>query len=363
MTLGVPPLDHLLVLSDDVGVIQHAIENVPNRSTGYCTDDVARALIVVLQRLAIAPGDANAMSLASRYLSFLHDAQLGDGRFHNFMSYQRAWTDDVGTHDSCGRAIWSLGFAVRYAPDPAWQRIAALMLDRALAAVDWLEYPRAQSYAMLGIAHAAHASGSPALSLTLDQLAQSLLERYHAARDDGWEWFEPFMTYDNARICEALLRAGVALGDRAMCEAGLRTLGFLETVVFEGPVFVPIGNAGWFERGGPRARFAQQPLEAASMADAELAAFAATGGVAHLASAQRAAGWYRGNNLLGVSMAASGGGCYDGLEEGGPSRNVGAESTLAYLSTAYTMAAMRRLGKTTLGGESTLDDNSGVRST
>jgi hypothetical protein len=363
MSLGVPPLDHLLVLSDDVGVIQHATENIPNRSTGYCTDDVARALIVALQRLELFPDDAAATSLVSTYLAFLYDAQLPDGRFHNFMDYQRSWIDEVGTHDSCGRAMWGLGYAVRFAPDPGWHRISTHMLERALLSAPWLEYPRAQAYAILGLVHAARADASANVRLTLHQLAESLLERYRSARDDGWEWFEPFMTYDNARLCEALIRAGMALEDSAMREAGLRTLGFLEQVVFEGTVFVPIGNAGWYERGGVRARFGQQPLEAAAMTDAELAAFAATGGVAHLHAAEHAAAWYRGNNLLDVSMAAHGGGCYDGLEEGGPSRNVGAESTLAYLATAYALAITRKLGKTAPEGESIRDDNSGVRST
>lgn len=323
------------MLSDDVGIIQHAVETVPNRSTGYCTDDVARALMVMLQRLHLDPDDADAGALASRYLSFLHDAQLSDGRFHNFMSYARTWLDDVGTHDSCGRAMWALGYTVRHAATQPWRRVAETMLERAIGSIDWLEHPRAQAYAVLGLAHVA--ADVPALGLALQQLGDALVDRYDAARDERWEWFEPRLTYDNARLPEALLRAGTALGDARMVRAGLATLAFLESIVFEGEIFVPVGNDGWYTRGGPRARFAQQPLEATSMVDAELAAFAATGERAHLQAAQRAAAWFDGGNLLGVPMVA-GGGCYDGLEEGGPNRNMGAESTLAYLSAAYTLA-------------------------
>lgn len=322
-----PTLEHVLTLSDDVGIVQHAAGRVPDTSTGYCTDDVARALIVMLMRLQRVPSDPDAERLAHIYLTFLRDAQLADGRFHNFMSYERAWLDDVGTHDSCGRAIWSLGYTVRFAPRDVWRDAAAVMLDRAVASVDWLEYPRAQAYAMLGLAHAQR-------TLPLRRLAHELAARYERERASDWDWFEPVMTYDNARLPEALLRAGAALQEDRLLAIGAATLGFLERVVFEDGIFVPIGNRGWFPRGGPRARFAQQPLEAAAMLDAELAAFDASGNRAHLDAAANAAAWYDGKNLLGASMAVRGG-CYDGLEADGPNRNMGAESTLAFLAAAY----------------------------
>ncbi len=340
MPLQVPPLDHVLVLSDDVGIIQHATESIPNRSTGYCTDDVARALMVVLARLQLVPHDTQALELASTYLSFLHDAQLPDGRFHNFMSYERTWLDEVGTHDSCGRAMWAIGYAMRFAPRASWRRLCTRMMERALQCVEWLEYPRAQAYAILGLAHAAQVDPSPGFRFALASLSDALIALYEAVRADDWEWFEPHMTYDNARLCEAMLRSGAVLDDPRRRQVGLRTLAFLESIVFEGGVFVPIGNGGWHQRGGERARFAQQPLEAASMVDAELAAFAATARASHLAAAERASAWFDGKNLLGAPMA-QGGGCYDGLEEDGPNRNMGAESTLAHLMAAYALAAHR----------------------
>jgi len=331
---ALPPLDHVLTLTDDVGIIQHATENVPNRSTGYCTDDVARGLIVVLMRLRRNAGDAQALRLAATYLAFLYDALLADGRFHNFMSYGRAWLDEVGTPDSCGRAMWSLGYAARFAPDERWRRLCAQMLDRTLSCVDWLEFSRAQSYAILGVAHAVHADATPARTRALQSLAASLAARYERERASDWEWFEPAMTYDNGRLPEALLRAGMTLNDQRLLEIGRSTLQFLEQTVFENGIFVPIGNDGWYRRGGPRARFAQQPLEASGMVDAELAAFDAFGKATHRRAADIAAAWYNGKNLLGATMA-HGGGCYDGLEADGPNRNMGAESTLAYLAAAY----------------------------
>ncbi|HJT37360.1 MAG TPA: glycosyl transferase family 1, partial [Actinomycetota bacterium] len=149
---ALPSLEHLAALSDDVGIIQHASETVPNRSTGYCTDDVARAFMVVLAALQRDPRDEVAARFASVYLAFLEHAQLDDGRFHNFMAYDRTWLDDVGTQDSCGRATWALGYGVRYAPAEPWRRLCRTLFDRALGAIDSFGFLRPRAYAALGLA-------------------------------------------------------------------------------------------------------------------------------------------------------------------------------------------------------------------
>jgi len=328
-----------------VGVIQHATEDIPNRATGYCTDDVARALIVVYQKLALDPGDADALRLAPVYLAFLQDAQLPDGRFHNFMGYDRQWLDCVGTHDSVGRALWAVGFGMRYAPRATWRRLCKRLFNKGLNSIDWLQYARSQSYAIIGLAHACHASIAdielPAYNEALRKLAGSLKARFEANAAADWEWFEDIMTYDNARLCEAMVRAGTALGDENLTSLGLRSLAFYERVTIEDGVFVPIGNEGWYPRGGPRARYSQQPLEAVSLVDAALAAYEATGDAAFRATAQLGLNWYLGQNSRGIAMA-NGGGCLDGLNEQSVNLNMGAESTLAYLSAAYSMAAVVR---------------------
>lgn len=340
MPRTLPPLDHVVTMTDDVGMIQHAFESVPNRSTGYCTDDISRAFIVALQKLRLDPRDVHAARIASTYLSFLFDAQLECGRFHNFMSYERGWLDDIGTHDSVGRALWSLGYAVRYAPTAQWRRVCRAMIDRSLQSIDWLEFTRAQCYTMLGLSHAVLADASPGSRTALRALAERLESRYLDTHGEDWEWFEDVMTYDNARLPEAMLRAGMALEEPRFIDIGLRTLAFYESVVIENGVFVPIGNDGWYRRGGERARFAQQPLEATALVDAELAAFAATGAQAHLGAAETGLAWFYGKNLCGVTMA-QGGGCFDGLAEHSVNRNMGAESTLAHLSAAYGLAEHR----------------------
>lgn len=338
---GLTPLDHLVTLTDDVGVIQHAIENVPNRETGYCTDDVSRALIVAIARRRLVSTDVEAERLASIYLSFLAQAQRDDGRFRNFMSYDRRWLDDVGTQDSNGRALWGLGYAMRYSPDERWRRVAQRLFRRGLGALEWLEYPMSENYAILGLAHALAATGQPAYASALRALGDRSLERLAEESTQGWTWFEPVMTYDVGRHPEALVRAGLALGQERFVEGGLLALAFYENVAFEGDTFVPIGNRGWYPRGGERARYDQQPLEATAMLDAEQAAFDASGDRRHLDAARAARAWFAGENSEGIVME-HGGGCYDGLGKGCANRNMGAESTLALLSSEYAFALRQK---------------------
>lgn len=338
-----PPLEHVLTLSDDVGIIQHASDNVPNRSTGYCTDDVARAFMVTLQYQLLDPSEAAAERLASTYLSFLQHAQRDDGRFHNFMSYERTWLDDVGTQDSNGRAAWALGFGMRYAPDERWRTSCRRMFERYLSTIDDLTHPRSKAYAAIGLSHAV-VSGEgdgEAFARALDRLAADLLQLYRSNRDDAWEWFENFMTYDNARLCEALLLGGMAMHRAPWIAAGLQTFSFYTSVTIENGVYVPIGNDGWYFRGGPRARYAQQPLEAAALVDAAAAAAEAGGEPAHRAAMLLGLEWFYGRNSRSMPLVR-GGGCADGLEERGASDNMGAESTLAYLSSACAVAARRK---------------------
>lgn len=321
-----------------MGVIQHATEDIPNRSTGYCTDDVARAFIVVLQKLGIDKRDADAARLAPIYLSFLYNAQLPDGRFHNFMGYDRQWLDCVGTHDSVGRALWALGYGMRYAPRATWRRLCKRLFNKGLNAIDWLYHSRAQAYAIIGLSHACHASIAdielPAYADALRKLANALKERFLETHATSWEWFENIMTYDNARLPEAMMRAGMALKDDDLTAIGLHSFAFYERVTVENGIFVPIGNEGWYPRGGQRARYSQQPLEAVSLVDAALAAYEATGDASYRAAAQIGLDWYYGRNSRGIVMAHDGG-CLDGLNESSVNLNMGAESTLAFLSAAY----------------------------
>ncbi len=335
-----PSLDHLIAMSDDVGIAQHAIFDVPNRAEGYCTDDVSRAFMVALSASAFGAQRVAALELAQTYLAFLVHAQRPDGWSHNFMSYGREWLDESGTPDSNGRAVWAFGFGVRFAPNVGWRAICRERLERALPIVRDLSDARALSYAALGIAHAQTALGAEASGM-LDPVLHTIGEKlaaYYArnARLD-WDWFEDGLTYDNARLCEASLRIGLCTGDAENVELGLTTLRFYESIVVRDGILVPIGNDGWYRRGGPRALYGQQPLEAVAMIDAVLAAFDATGDSRFRRLADLSFGWFEGRNTLDARLVR-GGGCCDGLEASGPNANMGAESTLAYLSAAYALS-------------------------
>ena len=327
-------------MTDDTGIVQHAIFDVPNRSTGYCTDDVSRAFMVAIAASRHEKLRERALRLGRTYLAFLLDAQLPDGRFHNFMSYARDWLDEVGTDDSIGRAMWALGYAVRHAPLESWRTIALGLLERAMPhAVDF-PFVRSRAYAALGLSRAlAAGSGDrPAIGAALRAIADDLVARHERAATGTWDWFEDELTYDNARLPEALLRIGMVLDDSRYVALGARTFAFYESVVVEDGIFVPIGNDGWYRRGGVRARHGQQPLEATALVDAAHAARAATGDPRYDRLAELGLDWFAGRNSLGAVMATRAGGGYDGLEERNTNGNMGAESTLAYLAAAFACA-------------------------
>lgn len=334
-----PTLGHLIQLSDDCGVIQHATYDVPNRETGYCVDDVARAFIVAA-RTTLEGGEEAARGLAVRMLSFLHHAQLPDGRFHNFMGHDRRWLDEVGGEDAYGRALWALGWGLSVPAERGWHRLCAQMLRCALPHLADLRHLRPWAYATLGLVRAAQADlpeDRDEIRDALGRLVELLLTARSRYRGE-WQWFETTMTYANARLPEALLRAGAALEEERAIDVGLETLAFLESVTMERGLFVPVGNDGWFTYGGHRAVYAQQPIEASSMVDAELAAHAVSGDERHLRAAGVAFDWFFGHNTNGAIMV-QGGGCRDGLERDAPNHNMGAESTLCYLMAAISMAA------------------------
>ena len=334
-----PSLDHLVALTDETGLLQHALRDIPNREYGYCTDDVSRGFIVACGAARHSRLRPEAVRLARIYLSFLHDAQLPDGRFHNFMSYDRRWLDEIGTEDSIGRSIWSVGVGVRHAPRSAWRDLCGDMLERAVPVAHDLQHLRPLAYAALGLSEACKTPQRELASIeaALREIGSRLRAAYETAHSGDWEWFEPVMTYDNARLPEALLRVGGALDDRDLIALGLRTLDFYESVVIEGGVFVPIGNSGWYRHGGHRARYEQQPLEAAAMVDVALVAHALSGEARYRRLAEVALEWFYGRNTRNVVMA-EGGGSFDGLGEMGVNRNMGAESSLAYLASALALA-------------------------
>jgi hypothetical protein len=329
-------LDYLRRMTDDTGLLQHARYTVPDRAHGYCVDDNARALIVAVTLQDLQPLDSAAGGLAAIYLSFLdHAFNTRTGRFRNFMSYDRRWLEETGSEDSHGRAVWGLGVAVALARDKGQVSFAVDLFHRALEATEQFVHPRAMAFAIIGIhAYMSHYSGDSRAKRMRRMLSDRLMQQFREFATEDWPWCEDTLTYDNARLPQALLLSGQWLPDREMLETGLRALDWLKRVQTDetGGHFAAIGNHGWFPRDGSKARFDQQPIEAAAMVDACIEAFNGTQDEGWSTYAYRCLNWYQGENDLRVPLCDyATGGCRDGLEAQGANENQGAESTLCWL--------------------------------
>nr|WP_047169393.1 glycosyltransferase family 4 protein [Sphingomonas sp. Y57] len=318
-------------MTDATGLLQHGIHSVPDRNHGYCIDDNARALILTCR---IEKGDRQLLDqLATTYAAFVHHGwNPARGRFRNFMGYDRRWCEEEGSEDSNGRTLWALGCAAAHGADPGLRGWATALFDEALPLARALVSPRARAFAALGAAERLSADpGHAASCAVLRDVAEGLAALLAATRRPDWTWFEPVLAYDNARLPEALLRAGTALCDRALVEAGLETLAWLGRIqTGTAGVFRPVGTDSFHRPYASPLPYDQQPLEAQATIDACIAAVAATGDRQWTDLAWRAYGWFTGDNDLGLPLAqASDGGCFDGLMPHGVNRNQGAESILA----------------------------------
>jgi glycosyltransferase involved in cell wall biosynthesis len=339
-------LEHLRRMTDTTGLLQHAVFNIPDRTHGYCTDDNARALVLTVSAQHLPPGDDELASMSACYLGFLtHAFNPATSRFRNFMSYDRRWMETEGSEDSQGRALWALGVTVGRAPDKGQLAAATSLFNLALPAAETFTHPRAAAMALVGInAYLGRFAGSTGAKRVAKLLARLILREFRKNATDDWYWFEDILTYDNGKLAQALLATGILLENAKMVDVGVKTLEWLTKVHFEGSVFRPVGNDGWFRKDGYRARFDQQPLEAQSMIEAYIAAYAATGEERWTDLADKVFQWYLGQNDLGAPLwDRKTGACYDGLGPEGPNLNQGAESTLAWL---LALADMHRLRAT-----------------
>ena len=332
-----PPLklDHLRRMTDDTGMLQHAIFTVPNYREGYTIDDNARALMVstLLEEL----GNEEAIELASRYLAFVWYAfNTETGRFRNFMDYQRNWLEDSGSDDSHGRTLWALGTLLGRSNTPALHSMAGRLFEQALPVIIKTTSPRAWAFALIGIHdYLRRFDGDRRASQVREELAGRLMVLYQDHRADEWRWYEESLTYCNAVLPHALLMSGQWIPNNDMTEAGLESLSWLadlQRAEEAGGHFVPIGSNGFYQQGGKRARFDQQPVEAQAMVSACLEAHRITGDKNWHKEARRAFEWFLGRNDLNLPMYdPTTGGCRDGLHADRPNENQGAESTLAFL--------------------------------
>jgi glycosyltransferase involved in cell wall biosynthesis len=338
-------LDHLARMTDATGIFQHAILSVPNFSEGHCTDDNARAFIlaVLLDQLEEAP--ERVRTLATTYAAFLCYAfDPKTKRFHNHLSFDRRWLDEKGSEDCHARALWALGLGVGRSPYRTFQVMAGQLFAQALPTVAEFTSPRAWAFSLIGMhEYLRRLSGDRLVNQTREMLTTRLMALFDKASQPDWPWFEEELTYDNAKLAHALILTGRATGQPAVFERGLQTLRWLaEVQTSEHGHFRPIGSNGFYRRGGPRANFDQQPIEAQAMVSASLEAYRATSDSCWYEHAQRAFDWFLGWNDLGLELyAPNTGGCRDALHVDRVNGNQGAESTLAFLLSLAEMQVMQ----------------------
>jgi hypothetical protein len=332
---------HLLTMVDDVGIIQHADGVVPLRSSGYCTDDVARLAIVALGLGRTTGAEAYDRVLA-RSLGFLRHAWSAEDRgMRNFMSYDRRWLDPPHVGDHFGRSAWALGEVVAAAPVPALLEPSLALLREMLPALAEQRSPRTIAFAALGLARAGAELVGGEGTEVLGVLAARLADQQRVNGSADWYWAEDVLAYDNGRLPQALIAAGMRLGDGALVSEGMRSLGWYEGELgIAGPWLHLVGHRGR-RRGEPREGGGdEQPLDAAALVEAEVEAFLATGDEAHARHAVRAFEWFLGRNRLQRAVYDfATGGCHDGIGASSVNRNEGAESTLAYLQALLVLDA------------------------
>ncbi|HMI85490.1 MAG TPA: glycosyltransferase family 4 protein [Polyangiaceae bacterium] len=329
-------LEHLAAMTDDTGIVQHAVFTVPSCESGYCLDDNARALLLMALIEDAGTEDRQVVrALASRYLGFVNHAFNPERRrFRNFMSYSRRFTEEAGSDDSHGRALWALGSVLGHSQDPGRRSLSAHLMRRGLPVVSTFTSPRAWAFALLGIDEYLHAfQGDGEAEAMRAVLANKLLELFRRARRPDWPWFEDRLTYCNARLSQALVVSGSAMGHEEMTVAGFESLEWLMSLQSSAEgFFSPIGSNGFYERTGSRAAFDQQPVEAHAAVSACLEARRITGLSRWTDRARQAFSWYLGENELQQWLYdPTTGGCRDGLHVDRLNENQGAESTLSFL--------------------------------
>jgi glycosyltransferase involved in cell wall biosynthesis len=346
---GWPEIDlrHVRALSDDTGILQHAVFSIPRYEDGYCLDDNARALLLMtLLEEAGTEEPAAVRALASRYLGFVNYAfDRPSGRFRNFLSYGRQWLEPLGSEDSQGRALWALGAVVGRANDPGRHSLAGDLFHAALPPVTTFTSPRAWAYALLGIEEYLRAfQGDSTVEALRQHLATRLFGLFQRSSGQDWSWFEDSVTYCNARLSQALIVSGTGMQRSDIVDAGLRSLDWLVSLQLSGEGdFAPIGCNGFLARGGAAAAFDQQPVEACTVTSACLSAHDVSGDARWMEHGARAFDWFLGQNAIQQWLYdPSTGGCRDGLHADRVNRNQGAEATLSFLLALCEMRAAHR---------------------
>jgi len=337
-------LDHLIRMTDSAGLLHHAIGSIPNYNEGYCTDDNARALILIVLLEEVYSDIAKIQELSGRYSAFVNYAFNREKKlFRNFMSYDRKWVESVGSADCQGRSIWSLGTCAGRSKNPNFHMWGTQLFNQIIPAAAGLSSPRAWAFSLLGInEYFKRMSGDTIASQMRDELTSRLIHLYDCVAKEEWMWCEDILSYDNGVIPRALIVSGQWTGNSKAMDIGLKSLRWLLKVqTSEGGYFRPIGSNGFYMKTGSRAKFDQQPIEAYSMLSACLEASRATDDKHWLESAKMIFEWFLGRNDLGIPLYNTQTcGCHDALHVDRLNQNQGGESTLAFLLSLAEMHIM-----------------------
>ncbi len=331
MEVPEPPLEHLIRMTDDTGLYQHAKFIIPDREHGYCTDDNARAVIVANKYYA-QYADEESFRLFNIYLSFIYNACKNDGTVYNFMNYDRTWVAGEPVHDALGRTLWAFGSVIARPPLAKYISIIKDCFDRSIVHTPSLA-PRGMAYAVFGMTeYLKQFPGASEIKRLFAIAAGSINELYRQNSSADWQWFENILTYDNAVLVDAMFRAAAVMDNKQYLDTALATCDFLIENTFINGRFSPIGCKGWYPKDGERARFDQQPLEAVSTIMMLSQAYAVTKKPEYLKLQKKTFDWFLGDNDLQMPVYDfRTRGCGDGLEQSGVNLNQGAESLLAFL--------------------------------
>jgi len=331
-------LAHVTRLTDDTGIVQHAKYGIPNLKEGYCLDDNARALIMALMAYQ-RNKSAEALRLLPIYLSYIHYLQTDDGNFRNFLSFSRQYLDEVGSEDSFGRTIWSLGYLIGCAPNNSYREFAMEIFQRSIPHFDGLTYIRGKANTIIGICHYLRVYPTDeGMVRILIRLTQPLVDAYEETASPDWQWFEESMTYDNAILPLALLHSCEITGDEKVKKIALATMKFLDDLTLSNGYLSPVGNDGWYYRGGTFPTFDQQAIETMAMVLMHFEAYNTFRAPEYIEKMFLSYRWFLGENTLRAPLYDhETKGCCDGLLPTGINRNQGAESTLAYLISHLTV--------------------------
>jgi glycosyltransferase involved in cell wall biosynthesis len=339
--LILPPfsLVHIERLTDDTGIIQHAKFGIPNLKEGYCLDDNARALLMVLMAYR-QKKNVLALKLSPIYLSYIQYMQNKDGTFRNFLSFSRNFLDTVGSEDCFGRAVWALGYLLSNAPNDAYCQSGKLIFFNASPNFEKLQSIRGIANTMVGISYYLKGNtDDESMKGRLRSLAYNLVHHYEEHSSPEWKWFESSLAYDNGMLPLALLHSAEILNDDKITSVAMETMDFLTKITIRDGYLSSIGNENWHKKGGGEpSMFAQQPVDTLAMILMFHQAFHLTKDKEYLNKLFTSFMWFLGENDLRINLYDfETMGCCDGLESYGVNRNQGAESSLAYLISHLTV--------------------------